>query len=45
MNHFFQHLSDPEYVHVLLNPIPVYGVAIGVIALVVALFFRTRAAR
>ena len=44
MNHFFQHLSEPEYVHVLLNPIPVYGLAIGVIALIVALFFRTRAA-
>lgn len=44
MNHFFQHLSQPEYVHVLINPIPVYGLAVGVIALVVALFFRVRAA-
>lgn len=44
MNHFFQHLSQPEYVHVLINPIPVYGLAIGIMALVVALFFRKRAA-
>lgn len=44
MNHFFQHLSQPEYVHVLINPIPVYGLAVGVIALVAALFFRARAA-
>ena len=44
VNHFFQHLSDPEYVHVLLNPIPVYGLAIGVLSLVVGFFFRVRSA-
>ncbi len=44
MSHFFQHLSQPEYVHVLINPIPVYGLAIGVLALIVALFFRVRGA-
>ncbi len=44
MNNFLHHLSQPEYVHVLLNPIPVYGLAIGILALIVALFFRTRAA-
>lgn len=44
MNQFFQHLSQPEYVHVLINPIPVYGLAVGVLALVGALFFRVRAA-
>ncbi|MGI9086265.1 MAG: hypothetical protein ACR2HH_00765 [Chthoniobacterales bacterium] len=44
MNHFIEHLRQPEYLHVLLNPIPVYGLALGVIALIVALFFRTRAA-
>ncbi len=44
MSHFFQHLSQPEYVHVLINPIPVYGLAVGVIALIVALFFHVRAA-
>lgn len=30
-------LSQPEYVHVLLNPLPVYGLAVGIIGLVVAL--------
>lgn len=40
MNHFFQHLSDPEYV--LINPIPVYGLAIGILTLIVGLFFRAR---
>ena len=38
-------LSKPEYVHVLLNPLPVYGVAVGVLGLVIALFLRTKAAR
>jgi hypothetical protein len=31
------HLSKPEYVHVLLNPLPVYGLAVGVLGLVIAL--------
>lgn len=40
-------LSQPEYVHVLLNPLPVYGLAVGILGLVVALvLFRfSRAAR
>lgn len=40
-----EHLSNPEYVHVLLNPLPVYGLAVGVLGLVVALFTKARAAR
>ncbi len=36
-----EHLSDPEYLHVLINPLPVYGLAIGVLALVLALILRT----
>ena len=40
MSIFFQHLRDPEYMHVLLNPIPVYGLAFGAFALVLALFLR-----
>jgi hypothetical protein len=39
------HLSKPEYVHVLLNPLPVYGLAVGVLGLIIALVSRTRAAR
>lgn len=41
----FQHLSNPEYLHVLLNPLPVYGLAVGVLGLIIALFTRTRSAR
>src|ERR1051326_7724810 len=37
-------LSEPEYVHVLLNPLPVYGLAVGLIGLVVAIWVRSRAA-
>ena len=32
-----EHLSNPEYLHVLLNPLPVYGLAVGVLGLVIAL--------
>lgn len=40
-------LSQPEYIHVLLNPLPVYGLAVGVLGLVIALivFHGSRAAR
>src|SRR5215831_3315779 len=37
-------LSEPEYVHVLLNPLPVYGLAVSLIGLVVAICVRSRAA-
>lgn len=38
------HLKQPEYLHVLLNPLPVYGLGLGALALAVALVFRQRAA-
>lgn len=38
----WEHLSDPEYVHVLINPLPVYGLSVAVLGLVFALFFRTQ---
>ena len=41
MNTFFQHLRDPEYMHVLLNPLPVYGLAFGTLALALALVLRS----
>lgn len=44
-NVIWQHLSDPEYLHVLLNPLPVYGLSMGLLALVIALISRSRAAR
>jgi hypothetical protein len=40
-----QDLRQPEYVHVLINPLPVYGLAMGVIALVIALLQRSRRAQ
>ncbi len=45
MNSFFQHLNAPEYMHVLLNPVPVYGLAMGFIALLGGLIWRNRGAR
>jgi len=40
-----QQLRQPEYVHVLLNPIPVYAMASGILALAVALVLRSRPAQ
>jgi glucose dehydrogenase len=45
MNDFLQQLKQPEYVHVLLNPIPVYGTLCGLVALIVALILRSRPAQ
>lgn len=42
MNTFLQHLNEPEYMHVLLNPMPVYGLSMGVVAMLVALIYRRR---
>ncbi len=42
MNIFFQHLNSPEYMHVLLNPVPVYGLAIGIVGLLLAVVARNR---
>lgn len=35
----------PEYVHVLINPMPVYGLAMGVLALGAALVLRNKTAQ
>jgi hypothetical protein len=42
---FLRGLRQPEYVHVLLNPLPVYGLLISWIALVAALISKSRRAR
>jgi hypothetical protein len=42
---FLKGLEQPEYVHVLLNPLPVYGLAVGLLALTIALALRSREAR
>jgi len=36
---------QPEYVHVLINPLPIYGLAVGWIGLVIAFFLRSRRAQ
>jgi hypothetical protein len=40
-----QDLSQPEYIHVLINPLPVYGLAMGIIGLIIALLQRSRSAQ
>jgi len=41
---FLRGLRQPEYVHVLLNPLPVYGLLISWIALIAALISKSRRA-
>lgn len=40
-----RHFRQPEYIHVLLNPLPVYGLLTGLIGLVIALILRNRRAQ
>ena len=42
---FIRGLQQPEYVHVLLNPLPVYGLLISWIALIAALICKSRRAQ
>jgi alpha-D-ribose 1-methylphosphonate 5-triphosphate synthase subunit PhnH len=35
-------LQRPEYVHVLINPLPVYGLAIALFGLIAAMYLGTR---
>ncbi|HEY2140349.1 MAG TPA: hypothetical protein VGH00_09735 [Chthoniobacterales bacterium] len=35
-------LQQPEYLHVLLNPIPIYGLAIAFFGLIAATYLRSR---
>jgi hypothetical protein len=38
-------LRQPEYIHVLLNPLPVYGLLMGWMGLVIALVLKSRHAQ
>jgi disulfide bond formation protein DsbB len=38
-------LRQPEYLHVLLNPLPVYGLAVALFGLIVALYLGSRGGR
>lgn len=42
---FLRGLRQPEYVHVLLNPLPVYGLLISWVGLIVALISKSRRAQ
>ena len=44
MNPLLIALRQPEYLHVLLNPLPVYGLSMGGLALIVGLAMRSRPA-
>jgi hypothetical protein len=45
MEALFRSLRQPEYLHVLLNPLPVYGLFVSWIGLLVALILRSRPAQ
>lgn len=45
MDDLLLHLRQPEYVHVLLNPLPVYGLATATLALALTLFRKASAGR
>src|SRR5260370_17694088 len=38
-------LRQPEYIHVLINPLPIYGLAIAWVGLIVSLFLGSRRAQ
>ena len=42
---FIRGLRQPEYIHVLLNPLPVYGLLISWIGLIAALISKSRRAQ
>jgi hypothetical protein len=45
MDTLLRDLRQPEYIHVLLNPLPVYGLGMGWIGLVIALVLKSRRAQ
>ena len=46
MTPFLQALQrQPEYIHVLLNPLPIYGLAMGWVGLLIGFFLHSRPAQ
>jgi hypothetical protein len=45
METLLRDLRQPEYIHVLLNPLPVYGLLVGWVGLLIALLLRSRRAQ
>ena len=44
MSNFLEQIARPDYLHVLLNPLPVYGLATAALGLAAALAYQQRAA-
>ena len=42
INGFLRDLQQPEYLHVLLNPLPVYGLAVALFGLIAVLYLGSR---
>ena len=42
---FLRDLRQPEYIHVLINPLPIYGLFLSWVGLLIALFLRSRRAQ
>ncbi|MCI0534668.1 MAG: hypothetical protein L0Z50_05520 [Verrucomicrobiales bacterium] len=40
-----ENLQQADYLHVLLNPVPIYGLAMGTLALVIGFVMKSRAAQ
>src|SRR5262245_36368618 len=38
-------IRQPAYLHTLLNPVPIYGLAMGMVALVIGLLMKARSAQ
>jgi len=45
MREVIEALKHPEYVHVLLNPLPVYALSMGILAMTLAFFLRSKQAQ
>jgi hypothetical protein len=45
MGTLLRDLQQPEYIHVLVNPLPVYGLLTGLVGLVTALILKSRRAQ
>jgi hypothetical protein len=41
----FDLIQKPEYIHVVLNHLPIYGSILGALALAISLVLRSRAAQ
>ena len=42
---FLRDLRQPEYIHVLINPLPIYGLFLSWVGLIIALFLKSRRAQ